>query len=207
MKKPMDKVDMGFIILTLFITLFLVGNMFINVPVSYRNSDDGAALSIDSDVNQINGIIALDGEWKFYGGELLTFDQESEQKPILVEVPRTWDHSANYTNMKSKFGYGTYQLQVTAIDANNKIMGLSVNCIPCAYKIFINEKLIGQNGIIGDSMGTEKADIRPNLLYFAVPSDEFVITMQVSNYHFAKGGFWTSMYLGQSKQYTEVLSG
>ncbi len=196
MKKSIDRIDTAFSILVLIITLFLIGDLFINVPVNFRNTINRGILTIDSDISQTNGIIALDGEWEFYQNELLSDNQESEHEPLLVDVPGTWNNETNYPDMESRFGYGTYKLDVKLSGADDKILGLYVNCIPCAYKIFINEKLIGQNGMVGDSLGTEEADIRPDVLYFVAPSDEFAITMQVSNYHFAKGGFWTSMYLG-----------
>ncbi|MEX1308541.1 MAG: histidine kinase [Eubacteriales bacterium] len=196
MKKSMDKVNKALIIVVLILVLFLIGNMFINLPIIAWNKVDEGSLTIDNDIKQANGIIALDGEWEFYKDELLSYNQKTEKRPILVTVPGAWNNQIKYSNMESKFGYGTYRLDVKLTHTDNKMMGLYVQCIPCAYKVFINEELVGQNGIIGDSLETEKADIRPNVLFFTAPSDEFVITMQVSNYHFAKGGFWTSMYLG-----------
>ena len=196
MKKYNIQADIGLIILVFFVVLFLISSFFVGVPVSLHNRIDNGALVIGSDINQLDGVIQLDGEWNFYTHELTDYNQEAEQEPILVRVPGTWNNPLDYKTMESKFGYGTYRLDVNLSHAEDQILALYVSCIPCAYKIYIDDKLIGQNGIIGDSLDTETADIRPKVLYFTAPADEFVITMQVSNYHFAKGGFWTNMYLG-----------
>ena len=44
----------------------------------------------------------------------------------------------------------------------------------------------------------EFGEYRPQVVVFEIPAEEFDIIIQVSNFHYTRGGFWYSMYLGSA---------
>ncbi|GED54534.1 hypothetical protein BBO01nite_37750 [Brevibacillus borstelensis] len=58
--------------------------------------------------------IALNGEWEFYPGELVSHEdiaRMSTKRPHFIQVPGDW-RSAFPAGSESSFGYGTYRLRI-----------------------------------------------------------------------------------------------
>jgi sensor histidine kinase YesM len=141
--------------------------------------------------------IRLDGEWEFYWKTLLDNNQlESINTGRIVTVPQAWNQSILKDESFPSKGYGTYKLRVkTSLPVKTKL-GLRVYAFSSAYKLYIDEELIGTNGHVAKEPLEEVAEYKPQQLFFEIPAKTFDIIIQVSNYHHSTGGFKYSLYIG-----------
>lgn len=158
-----------------------------------------------------SGIISLDGEWDFYWNRLLNYsDFKENEEDDFVLVPETWDNYVmNQTELSGK-GFATYRLRVQTNLAKGTLLALRLKTVSSAYQIFIDDTyLIGAGTVSTDGKG-EKGAYHPQSGIFLVPNKEFDIIIQVSNFHYARGGLWDSLSLGQAEQiqnYENMLVG
>ncbi len=98
--------------------------------------------------------INLKGNWKFQAGD----DEEYAEKNYndsnwrTIWVPKKWEDQG-YHNMD---GYGWYRTQVKIpVSLKNKSLFLKVGKIDDADRVYVNGKMIGSTGIMGDNHHTE----------------------------------------------------
>lgn len=146
-----------------------------------------------------NSTIKLNGTWEFYWNKFLTYDDLSNNKPdTYVSVPKAWnEYSINGKKLPGQ-GYATYKLHVKTDLPSDTLLGLQVGTFSSAYKIYINNKLIASNGTTSDNAEKEVGQYKPQIAIFETPAKEFDILIQVSNFEFAKGGFWDSVIIGSN---------
>jgi len=150
--------------------------------------------------------LKLDGEWEFYWGRLLGRDDilDREVRPnLLVRVPSSWTRYTLDGRRLPGQGDGTYRLKIISNLEQGKNLSLHLEGVPSNYSIMINDKSVANNGLVSSNPKTSRPDFRPQIVNFSVPGGEFDIIIQVSNYHHAQGGLWTSVVLGNS----DVVSG
>jgi hypothetical protein len=144
--------------------------------------------------------VQLDGKWEFYWKKFIKSKDIKKIKPdILGYVPNTWDRYSIHGKMLPRYGYGTYRLRVRTDVPKNTLMGLETYIFSSAYKLYINGNLIGSNGRVAKSADEEAGEYKPQILFFNVPAKNFDIIIQVSNFEYARGGFWYRMTLGSAQ--------
>src|SRR5450432_1662956 len=90
-----------------------------------------------------NGKISLDGEWEFYGNQLLTpgdFKKENKKPDEFLMVPSAW----NDQNMKSqKFTgqYGTYRLTIVNCPGPD-LLALRLWEANSSYLLWVNDQMV-----------------------------------------------------------------
>ena len=137
------------------------------------------------------GKIALDGEWEFYGNQLLTpedFKKDSTKKPDdLILVPGSWNDPA--TNSKNFSGqYGTYRLIITHCPGP-ELMALRLVEANSSYLLWINNGMVAGNGRVSSNRDSVVSKEIPLLKVFPKPpGDSLQIVIQVANFFHAKGG-------------------
>lgn len=100
-----------------------------------------------------DGYIELKGDWQFYWNELLSADQlkKTNLKPLLFNLPSTWnDFKINGKELGST-GYATYTLKIINHNDKNNLMALELPLAYTSYKIWINDQLFYENGKVGKS--------------------------------------------------------
>jgi len=146
-----------------------------------------------------DGITTLDGDWQFYWNQLLSCDDLSTQIPnTLASVPNTWDnYSANGTALPA-FGYATYRLHVITALPPGTQMGLWLNNFSSAYNLYIDGDLVSSNGRVATNASDEIGRYDSRAVYFELPASAFDIVIQVSNFHYARGGVWYNLIFGSA---------
>lgn len=161
--------------------------------------------------NVQNDIILLDGQWDFYWDQLLSYQQVQQIKPDgSVLVPETWDQYRIGNKTLSGQGIATYRLKIKTELPTGTLLALRLRTVSSAYKLYVNDTIIAQAGVIGSSTGEEAGAYQPQVAIFAVPDKAFDLIIQVSNFHYARGGVWDSIYLGGVKpiyNYDNLLVG
>ena len=142
-------------------------------------------------------VVALNGEWDFYWNELLTYEEIKNKKPDLrVTVPDSWDnYILGHKNLPGQ-GIATYRMRVHSNFSEGTLLAFKIRTISSAYHLYVNDKLIAEAGIVGENAEEEKGAYHPTTAVFEVPGEEFDIILQVSNFHYARGGIWDRIYLG-----------
>ena len=158
-----------------------------------------------------SGIVALDGEWNFYWNKFLSYQELAKRKPELnIPVPETWDNYTIAHDFLPGEGFATYQIQVDTNLPVGTLLALRLKTVSSAYRVFINDKPLVEAGRIGTTVEEEKGEYTPQTAVFQIPNKEFNILIQVSNFHYARGGLWDSLYLGEADQihnYENMLIG
>ncbi|TSJ63572.1 response regulator [Allobacillus salarius] len=126
-------------------------------------------------------VINLDGEWKFFPNHLTTTDQVSKHFDF-VQVPGEWgDHSVDENG--SLPNYGTYYLKLVMDSADDKVYSISVPSVRNASKLYVNGKLLGQSGEVGDHENDYDAKNVPYTASFTTDENGVAeIMLQVANY-------------------------
>ena len=158
-----------------------------------------------------NGTVALDGRWDFYWDEFLSYQDVQDKKPDLnAPVPETWNtYTIGQASLPGE-GVATYRLRVETSLPQGTLLALRLKTVSSAYKLFINDKLLVGAGTVGTGIEAEKGEYNPQTAVFRVPDEQFDIIIQVSNFHYARGGLWDSLYLGDADQihrYENILTG
>lgn len=133
--------------------------------------------------------VALAGDWIFYENEL------------LVNPGKPGKHIP-FPQVLSKAGfemvqYGTYAAQVL-VPANTKDLALEIPQLYSSYKLFVNGKLIAENGTPGTTESTTVPQWMPQVTSFDAAGDTLDITLQLANFHHYNTGAKQPIYLGSA---------
>lgn len=193
-----------YIIFFIVLLLFLLAFWYLTTGDSEQIEARNGILDIENWDLEANKPISLNGQWEFYWNQFLTVSEISDAEPdLLVQVPSTWDeYSLDGQGLPGE-GYGTYRLHVKTGLLQEEIMGLRIQTFSSAYRLYIDDKLVAQNGNISSTASEEVGEYKPQAVYFSAPSNEFDIIIQVSNHHYDRGGFWCPMHIGSQSQITE----
>jgi len=192
-------------------TIFFVIFLLVLLTFCYLTKSDSeqigaqnGILDIESLDFEINVPISLNGQWEFYWKQFMMAPELLNSEPdLLVQIPHAWnEYCLNGKELPGE-GYGTYRLHVRTGLLKGDILGLSIQTFSSAYRLYIDDKLIAKNGDIGITASEEVGEYKPQTVYFSAPSNEFDIIIHVSNYNYARGGFWSPMYMGSQNQITK----
>lgn len=172
---------------------FIISLLFVFYPLISKEIENGY-LDLS---NYPDSIINLNGKWGFYWLEFLSLSEIQEKEPRYCHVPGNWIQC----NLEKKGqGYATYYLKIR-IDENwiNQDLALYIPTIGTSYKIYINDKLYEEVGIVS----TEKDQQRPmygnRLISWNANSIEQNIVIHVSNFYHKSGGLWYKIIFGKKQ--------
>lgn len=201
MKKSLPRASAILLVFTLLAILFNVSTMMSevlsdkSVPQVVKGDIDLSKIAL-SDI----GSVPLAGNWAFYWQKLLTPNQISNGKneAIHIAVPHAWVRSTMDGQPLPKQGVATYHVNVMT-DKKHRYLSLKIPAIGTAYRLFIDENLVSQGGLVDGTPESAKPGYNPNIIIFEPKSERFSITVQVSNHHYLWGGIWTAIRLGDTK--------
>lgn len=186
---------------SLFFFLFLV----LLIPVSgfgQKPVSKGIIVLNDDALNQ--KVINLKGTWEFYNNQLYTpsdFKNKTITKPEYFPVPGLWNKVKKDKSEGGK-GYGTYHLQIINTK-KDKLYGINLNKVQSSYKIWINNQLLKEEGIVGKNKETSKPAWSSSDIIFKATGDTTKIVLQVSNFYHKKGGIELSPVFAEAKTLAE----
>lgn len=147
---------------------------------------------------------ALQGQWLFYPNQLLNHADIDNQAyiPILMQAPGPWNSDKMNISGVTAVGNATYHLQVAGAQAG-KLYGIRIENIKNAYRLYVNNVLIAQNGRFGDDASAPASEYRPQLVSFIPDSSSFDLVMEVSGNFYGVGGMLEPIMFGT---YTQITS-
>lgn len=178
--------------------LLLIFASFLSVPDKTIEAENGV-LNLNGQNFNERVIFKLDGQWAFYWNKLLDYgDIHSTNSDLYANVPDTWNkYELNGETLPGR-GFATYRLHITSdVDAGTRL-GLRIKTLSSAYRLYVNDELIASAGQVADNAQDEIGRYKPQTVYFQAPSGDFDIIVQISNFEYARGGLWNSLYLGSA---------
>ncbi len=152
------------------------------------------------------GYKRLDGEWRFFWNQLrppeeTTLEITSYKYPT-IKVPGSWNDFIVDGKKVGGYGYATYALRIyLSPSLKGKILTLKIPHMGTAYRLYVDNELLAQNGVVGKSFEEMKPQYLSFTRSFVVSSESPLITVQVSNFNHRKGGIrFDSLYLGREEQ-------
>jgi hypothetical protein len=136
--------------------------------------------------------VLLDGEWKFYWNELLTYPeaQSKESTAIVFTVPWSEQQGKKFPAI----GYATYTLQVFLPTAVPNLV-LEVPAFYNSYELIVNNKVVSQNGKVGIDKNSSVPEWR-FVLTEVSPADTLNMVLHISNFDHSRGGANVPIRLG-----------
>ena len=147
--------------------------------------------------------VPLNGEWEFYGNQLLAatdfVERGSATKPDLtgyVVVPHLWQGNVNGTEIHSQ-GVATYRL-VVKVPPGQKSFGIKTEIIRITSRLMVNGLTLGGSGRPEDAsvLGKNAPENVPYVAYFTSQSDQVEVVLQVANYAYVNGGIAVPLRFG-----------
>ncbi|NPV90598.1 MAG: histidine kinase [Firmicutes bacterium] len=146
---------------------------------------------------QKTGAFNLEGEWEFYWDRSLSRPEieSGREQPGIIEAPGLWtDYELDGQELPA-FGQATYRAHVVHAPVGQRF-AIRVQNQASAYRLYIDDYLIAQNGDFGDTAGAPVSRYRPQFTEFTPERDSFDIILQVSNSAYAVGGMWDWLMFG-----------
>ena len=140
-------------------------------------------------------IIPLDGTWEFYESQLYNqehFESGISIKPKYIEVPGTW------STEDEKSGSGTYRLVIQNVPTD-QVLGIKKQNIRSASKIFINGKLVSEEGVVAKQLTSYTEGNIPKLIFFQPDKEQLEIIIQVTDFSYNSAGISNSIYFGEQE--------
>jgi signal transduction histidine kinase len=183
----------------LFILYLILTSGFTTLSAQQENPvPENGILDLRECVLNHESIFELDGEWIFYWEKLLTPEnfKQNEAKGILASVPSYWTNYSIDGESLPGWGYGTYSLKIILPEDYRSTICIDIPLFDAAYKFYLNNRLVGENGKVGSSAEEEEPWYEPNSFCYIPDTDTLQILIQVSNFHHRRGGFWQSLVIG-----------
>lgn len=143
------------------------------------------------------GAFHLMGEWEFYWGRLVSNSEieGGKEKFVLIEAPGIWNDFEIGGQALPAFGKATYRAHVIHVPKGEHF-AVRIQNQASTYRLYIDDKLLAENGSFGDNAGAPVYKYRPQFSEFTSDKDNFDIILQVSNDAYAVGGMWEPVMFG-----------
>jgi len=185
--------------------LFGLSLCFLCPKLSSQSSKIGTTAIYEYASNDSSKLNALTNWQLYYGRHMLASEMNRvpEKDKHFVYNPHSWVGQTINGKELPAFGIATYYLKIRNTGASIRhpiVYGLYVGCIESAYKLFINNRLIGEGGKAGKNRESYRPYSLPHPYYFSVNTDSIDIVMHVNNFILPRfGGFTQDIYFVEPK--------
>ena len=175
--------------------VYMLSSFTANSPVAVGRVVNGI---IDLRNANIEGeLLHLNGNWEFIPGRIVTPQQINKYNHHLIAVPSDWARQKINGQQLSPQGENTYVLTMVFPKDYNKTVGIKIDLIKSACRIFVNGELKVEQGGLGDKQEGFQPMSLPEAFYFKPVDDKAVIVVQCANYFTPySGGIISSWFFG-----------
>lgn len=162
-----------------------------------------SAFAADEPVVFSGDHLNLDGKWNLVMSSFLTYDEiPSVKNSVAIDVPSTWNEIIWKGKKVGSYGYGTYFKNIIySKDLEATTLSIEVPEVSLAYKLYANNKLIGNVGTPGINKETSIPKVDYQIFEFDVhPGDTVTLIFHISNFENKSGGLWYAPTIGYSKK-------
>ncbi|WP_210410315.1 hybrid sensor histidine kinase/response regulator [Leptospira meyeri] len=154
------------------------------------------AQSVDFSGETIN----LTGNWEFYWNEFLDPATEIPIHKSFLKAGVPWFSQENEDGeLYPSFGYATYRLTVLLPNdtSENEPFAISVPVLHSAYQIYVNGKLVGENGTVGKSAEQHRPSFHSKIIPLSGVSKKVTLVIHISNFSHKYAGIHGTIRLGK----------
>ncbi|WP_165779508.1 hybrid sensor histidine kinase/response regulator [Leptospira harrisiae] len=144
--------------------------------------------------------INLTGNWEFYWNEFLDPTIEFPQSKSYLKVGVPWFSQENEDGeLYPSFGYATYRLTVLLPDnaTENDPFAISVPVLHSAYRIYVNGKLVGENGTVAKTANLHRPSFHSKIIPLNGVSKKINLVIHISNFSHKYAGIHGIIRLGK----------
>ncbi|MCG6140337.1 ATP-binding protein [Leptospira mtsangambouensis] len=156
---------------------------------------------LDARVADFSGeTINLAGNWEFYWNEFLDPTTELPNHKSYLKVGVPWFSQENEDGeLYPSFGFATYRLTVLLPDnpSENEPFAISVPVLHSAYQIYVNGKLVGENGTIAKSAEQHRPSFHSKIIPLSGVSKKINLVIHISNFSHKYAGIHGTIRLGK----------
>ncbi|MEM7182510.1 MAG: 7TM diverse intracellular signaling domain-containing protein, partial [Spirochaetota bacterium] len=194
-----------FLIIPLFTLLFVL--YILLVPIFHTNSLSREAIHGILDLSDLDETqmtkVALRGEWEFYWKQFLV-RLPKNGKVNYIKLPSAWNSSMpEQTEFSLGQGYATFALKVK-LPSQARDYSIKLRPISSAYKLYINGKKVGENGVLGKTLVGEKPGLHNKIYHLGKQANQIDLVLQVSNFQLNYGGLRRQILLGTTEEIVSV---
>ena len=181
-----------FIVISFFSSLIYANNPII--PVAIDGNLDLSQWNFQQD-----GSVKLNGQWHLYWQDLREpkdfIIAETTVETEYLDIPGAWNNKVINGEKIGRTGYATLRLKVR-LPTSSEAMGIRVQTIVSAYKMWVNGHLISSRGQVGSSAETNNPEIQHDVIRLDGKPQTIDIVLQVSNFHRHKAGILIPLKIG-----------
>lgn len=145
--------------------------------------------------------VNLDGDWRFFWGELIDPALPPQEGASLVPFPLRWNKLKVAGKELGAQGYASYQLTLL-LPPGKKKLALDMPDVYSSYSLYINGKLVLQNGRPDSVESRAIPRWERKLLPLRAEEDSLHLVLHVANFWHSKGGPYKPIGLGSLETYT-----
>ncbi len=136
--------------------------------------------------------VPLDGEWDFFWKQLVSAPYPAK---TLASLPGYWTTDPTLPAN----GWATYHLHIllpVGTAATHQVLGLKVTEVLTAFRLSVDGRPVFANGTVGTDEKASIPQYLPGVVFVSPTRDVLDVEIQISNFHYRKGGIWYSPVLG-----------
>jgi len=187
--------------------IFIVGAIVLVIVTSYSDLTDikTSKHSVDlglmdlSNMEELDYLIKLDGEWEFYENQLIS-DRQSIDGSMkkIVTVPEKWNQYDLGRKDPKSFGYGTFHMRIQLSEEQiNHSFGFKIQNIGMSNRVIVNDKIISESGTPGVNRKSYEIGNVPQYAFYYPEEMELDILIQVTNFDYTPySGIVSSILFG-----------
>lgn len=175
--------------------------LFMYQDIESVNYVEQGVVHLDNTPLQDDGVISLDGEWIFYGNQLLAPDDitmGNSSDASVYSVPGKWKQGMIDGDAMGPRGFGTYRLVIHDVTPHMSY-GLIKKNIRIASAVYVDGALLMEDGRPAAAEANEVMGNAPWVVTFSPQSSTVEIIIQVSNFKYYSGGIVETIRFGYAQ--------
>lgn len=144
--------------------------------------------------------VRLDGKWNVYRGRLVPpadiTGNTADPPDAEVSIPGPWRSGTEAQDPANWTGLFTFHIKVHLTD-REKIYALQTRHIGTAYRIYINERELGGNGVVSTNAAERRDGYGVRFFSFKPETDTIDIIIHTCNFHDAVWGYTRPLVFGE----------
>lgn len=145
------------------------------------------------------GPVDVQGEWRFFWGELIAPAGHADTSGYLVQVPKAWKQLEDQVPGISARGFATYHLKIL-LPPGLETVAFRFNEVFSGSGYYINGRNIGFNGLPGTNKFQSVFGYTPTMHVVPVRDTVLDLVVHVSNFEHRSGGIRGSVEIGTPMQ-------
>ncbi|MDX1958255.1 MAG: sensor histidine kinase [Leptospiraceae bacterium] len=184
-------------LLVAILLLILVENCYISNNYFNKKASSGFLDLRDWDGKNL---VKLHGEWTFFPDKIYNFPEiVSNEVGVPFKMPSSWNDLEVSGKKISGKSVATFILRVKLPEnvSGEDYFAIRAERLFTASKIFIDNELILENGILGEREESTYPSTNPKTGIFKPNKKNFTVVIQIANFHHKKGGILGNIYFGK----------